>query len=313
MSVYHIPVMASQCLDYLKLQPGAVYVDATLGAAGHSLAMLRACPGIRLYGFDRDPEAIQEARAALGDDQTRCELIQAPFSSLRSQLALRKIAAIDGILFDLGVSSHQLDEAGRGFSFDRNAALDMRMDRGQILTAAALVNGAETGELARIFREYGEERGAAKIARAIEKARSAAPLESTGELARVIESVAGSGSRDSLKTKLRVFQALRIAVNGELSELRAALHDAIMMLRPGGRAVVISYHSLEDRIVKHMFRDAAKGCQCPPRQMLCSCGQKPLLKVLTARPVSASQHEVSSNPRSRGAKLRAAEKLPEMP
>lgn len=309
MSVYHIPVMADQCVEYLKLRPEGVYVDATLGAGGHSLAMLKACPHVSLFGFDRDSEAIREAETKLVAYQSRVQIIQAPFSSLRSQLALRKVSAIDGILFDLGVSSHQLDEAARGFSFDRDAALDMRMDKGQALTAAELVNGAPLKELATIFREYGEELQAGRVARAIEKARAQAPISTTSQLARVLESVAGSGSRESLKTKLRIFQALRIAVNSELDELRAALTDALMMLRPGGRVVVMSYHSLEDRIVKNAFRDAAKGCVCPPRQMICNCGMRPVLKLITPRPVCASPEEVAANPRSRGAKLRVAEKL----
>jgi len=280
--------------------------------------MLQACPQIRILAFDRDAEALAEARQNLnewfggpGVPQPQIEMIQAPFSSLRTQLALRKIAAIDGILFDLGVSSHQLDEARRGFSFDKDAPLDMRMDGAQELSAARLVNGSDVKELTRIFKEFGEELHAGRIARAIEKARQNEPLSRTSQLARVIESVAGTGSRESLKTKMRIFQALRIAVNSELTELEAALKDAVMMLQPGGRVVVLAYHSLEDRIVKNVFRDAAKGCLCPPRQIVCNCGLKPRLKVLTGRPVTASASEIEVNSRARSAKLRAAEKLRE--
>lgn len=318
MSVYHTPVMAAQCLEYLNLQPGGLYVDATLGAGGHSLAMLQACPAIRLVCFDRDSEAIAAASQALdsrlrGSDKggrvAGVTIIKAPFSSLRTALALRKIGGIDGILFDLGVSSHQLDEASRGFSFDKDAPLDMRMDGSQYLTAAKLVNGSSVKELAHIFKAFGEELQAGRIARAIEKTRLAEPLLQTSQLARVIESVAGTGTRDSLKTKMRVFQALRIAVNSELLELETALADAIMLLNPGARVVVMSYHSLEDRIVKNVFNDAAKGCVCPPRQMVCNCSSRPLIRVITRRPVCADEQETVSNPRSRSAKLRVAEKL----
>ena len=321
MSVYHTPVMAAECVEFLQLQPGGVYIDATLGAGGHALAILKAVSGTRLFGFDRDDEAIAAARQNFAayalaasdkreaDFRDRIEYIHAPFSSLRAQLALRKVSGIDGILFDLGVSSHQIDSASRGFSFDKDASLDMRMDARQALTAAKIVNGSTVKELATIFKLYGEEQQAGRIARAIDQARSSQPLARTSQLARVIESVAGTGTRDSLKTKMRVFQALRIAVNSELRELETALKDAIMLLKPGARVVVLSYHSLEDRIVKTLFREAAKGCLCPPRQIVCSCGLKPRLKVLTGRPLSASEAEIFANPRARSAKLRAAEKV----
>jgi len=309
MSVYHTPVLASECVELLRLQPGGVYVDATLGAGGHALALLKACPEIRLYGFDRDREAMAAARQNLADYQHQVQYIHAPFSNLRSQLALQKVKGIDGILFDLGVSSHQLDTASRGFSFDKDAPLDMRMDARQELTAAKLLNASSIQELAILFKSFGEEQQAGRIARAIETARKSAPLTTTVQLARVIESVAGKGTRDSLKTKMRVFQALRIAVNGELAELETALKDAINLLKPGARVAVLSYHSLEDRIVKNIFRDAAKGCLCPPRQIVCGCGLQPRLAILTGRPICASGAETLANPRARSAKLRVAEKL----
>lgn len=309
MDAYHIPVMAKESVQMLAPRSGAVYVDMTLGAGGHSLALLQACRDIRIFGFDRDDEAITEARRNLSGYSESVTLIQAPFSSMRTQLALHKIASVDGVIFDLGVSSHQLDREERGFSFDRDGKLDMRMDGSQDQTAAMIVNNCDAGELTRIFKEFGEEKQAGRLARCILKYRSQKPILRTSELASIIESVAGSGTRESLKTKLRVFQALRIEVNQELFELQQALKDAIMLLNPSARVVVLSYHSLEDRIVKNMFRDAVRGCVCPPRQMICTCGLKPLLKLITGRPVCASEEEIKANPRSRSAKLRAAEKL----
>lgn len=308
MNTYHTPVMLQTCIEHLNLRPGGVYVDATLGAGGHTLAMVQACPEIKVYAFDRDADAIAEAGKNL-KDYPQVQFIQAPFSKMRTQLALRKVPSVDGVLFDLGVSSHQLDKAERGFSFDKDASLDMRMDGGQSLTAAEIVNDYSEQDLAHIFKAYGEEKQAKRMAKAILKARNKAPIGSTLELAKVVESVAGVGSRDSLKAKMRVFQALRIAVNEELSEFEAALPDAVNLLKPAGRVLVLSYHSLEDRITKNIFRTLAKGCICPVEQIICTCGLKPVLKVITARPLCASEEEQNQNTRSRSAKLRIAEKL----
>ncbi len=306
MSVYHRPVMISECLELLALRPGKIYVDATLGGGGHALAMLEHEPQIKLYAFDRDIDAIKEAEATLQDHHA--VLIQANFKDLRTQLAYHKVSGIDGILFDLGVSSHQLDETERGFSFDRDAELDMRMDRESEMTARKIVNEYSVDELKKIFREYGEEQAAGRIARAIERSREKQPIKSTLELAGVIESVVGVGSKESLKTKVRVFQALRICVNDELAALSSALNDAINLLNPEGRIVVMSYHSLEDRIVKNMFKLAEQDCICPPVIIQCVCSHKSTLKVLTRRPRSATDEEIQTNVRSRSAKLRAAEK-----
>lgn len=306
MSVYHKPVMISECLELLALRPGKIYVDATLGGGGHALAMLEHEPQIKLYAFDRDIDAIKEAEASLQDHHA--VLIQANFKDLRTQLAYHKVSGIDGILFDLGVSSHQLDETARGFSFDRDAELDMRMDRESEMTARKIVNEYSVDELKKIFREYGEEQAAGRIARAIERSREKQPVKSTLELAGVIESVVGVGSKESLKTKVRVFQALRICVNDELAALSSALNDAINLLNPEGRIVVMSYHSLEDRIVKNMFKLAEQDCICPPAIIQCVCSHKSTLKVLTRRPRSATDEEIQANVRSRSAKLRAAEK-----
>lgn len=308
MSTYHTPVMLHSCIEHLRLQPGGVYVDATLGAGGHTLAMLEACPKIKVYAFDRDADAIQEASQNL-KNHPGVECIHAPFSSMRTELALRKVAQVDGVLFDLGVSSHQLDEAARGFSFDKDALLDMRMDDREEMDAAKIVNSFSEWELTHIFKTYGEEKQARRMAKAILHARNKAPITSTLELARVIQSVAGVGSRDALKAKMRVFQALRIAVNQELGELETTLPDAINLLKANGRVLVISYHSLEDRLVKHIFRDLAKGCMCPVEQIICTCALKPKLKVITPSPLCASDEELQQNPRSRSAKLRVAEKL----
>lgn len=306
---YHDPVMVNECLRMLALKPGGSYVDATLGGGGHSLSMLQACPEIRLYAIDQDSEALSVAEKTLRDFADRVTLLKSNFEQLRTLLAFEQVKQIDGILYDLGVSSHQLDEGSRGFSFDQDAPLDMRMDGEQEYTAANAVNELPAKELGRIIHEYSEELSAGRIARAIEKVRETTPITTTRQLSALIESVVGSGSKESLKTKVRVFQALRIYVNRELNVLAPSLKDAINLLAPGGRIVVMSYHSLEDRIVKNVFRDAATGCKCPPQILNCVCGQTKRIKVLTSRPLTADDAELAQNIRSRSAKLRAAEKL----
>ncbi len=309
MRAYHTPVMLAECVAYLQPRAGGVYVDATLGGGGHALGLLQAAEGIKVYGFDQDADALAEANARLAEYRGSVELIGTNFSQMRTELALRKVKGIDGALFDLGVSSHQLDEHQRGFSFDGSAPLDMRMDRGQSYTAAEAVNTLTQAELTRVFREYGEELNAGRIAAKIVKERVKQPLQTTSDLARVIESVVGTGSRESLKSKARVFQSLRIHVNGELEVLAPALQDAVNLLTPGGRIVVLSYHSLEDRIVKNVFKIAADGCVCPPRAMRCDCGKHKQLALLTKKPLVASAEETANNIRSRSVKLRAAEKI----
>ncbi|MBP7118012.1 MAG: 16S rRNA (cytosine(1402)-N(4))-methyltransferase RsmH [Candidatus Cloacimonetes bacterium] len=304
---YHVPVMSATCIELLNLRAGKVYVDATLGGGGHALAMYQKEPGIRLYAFDQDIEAIRAAGSTLKEYNP--VFIHSNFSQLRTQLSYNKVKGIDGILFDLGVSSHQLDDARRGFSFDKDAALDMRMDTSIELDAGKLVNTYSVQDLAKIFKEYGEENGAGRIARAIEKEREKGEIRTTGQLARVIESVAGTGSKESLKTKVRIFQAIRIAVNDELHSLSIALNDAINLLNPGGRIVVMSYHSLEDRIVKNAFRLAATGCICPPAIIHCVCDHHKQLELICRKPITATMQETEDNTRSRSAKLRAAEKL----
>lgn len=309
MNSYHTPVLAESCVKYLNPQPGGVYVDATLGGGGHALALLQKCPQLRLYGFDQDPEAIAQARATLADYQDQVEFIPANFVRQRTELALRQVKAIDGVLFDLGVSSHQLDTPERGFSFDREAPLDMRMDGRITRTAEEIVNQSSQSELAKIFKEWGEEPQAGRIARKIVEQRNLKPVATTRDLARLIEQVYTPGTRDALKAKVRIFQAMRICVNRELEVLEPALQDAINLLKPQGRIVVLSYHSLEDRIVKNTFRRAAASCVCPPGLPQCVCGKKRQLELLTKRPLTAEDTEVESNVRSRSVRLRAAEKL----
>nr|MDK2851655.1 rRNA (cytosine1402-N4)-methyltransferase [Candidatus Cloacimonadota bacterium] len=307
MSRYHQPVMLETCIRELKLKDHGIYVDATLGGGGHSLGMLKANPNIRLFAIDQDADAIAEASELLQDYPVT--IIKANFQQLRTQLAYHKVKGIDGILFDLGVSSYQLDEAERGFSFDKDAILDMRMDRDQNLTAKDLINESSVDELKRIFKEYGEDAASGRIARAVEKARQNKEIVSTKELADIIESVVGTGSKESLKSKVRIFQALRIEVNNELGVLSSVLTDAINLLNPGGRIVVMSYHSLEDRIVKNAFRLAAQGCICPPAMIHCTCDHKRQLKIISKRPLVASADELAQNIRSRSVKLRVAEKI----
>lgn len=303
---FHTPVMVQECLSYLNLRAGHIYVDATTGGGGHSLAMLNAQPEIKLYCFDQDIEAIEEAGKKLNNSQN-VELIHSNFKQLRTELAYRKVKGIDGILFDLGVSSHQLESAERGFSFEKDAPLDMRMDKNLNYNAYNAVNELDAKTLTRIFRDYGEEQNAYRIAKAIEK--SPKPIKTTSELAKIVESVAGKGTKTSLKTKVRIFQALRIYVNKELEFLSLVLQDAINLLNPQGRIVVLSYHSLEDRIVKQTFKKAEQDNEKQPVRYNSNNNYHRQLIILTKKPVTATEEEILVNPRSRSAKLRAGEKV----
>ena len=303
---FHTPVMVQECLSYLNLRAGHIYVDATTGGGGHSLAMLNAQPEIKLYCFDQDIEAIEEAGKKL-NNSPNVELIHSNFKQLRTELAYRKVKGIDGILFDLGVSSHQLESAERGFSFEKDAPLDMRMDKNLNYNAYNAVNELDAKTLTRIFRDYGEEQNAYRIAKAIEK--SPKPIKTTSELAKIVESVAGKGTKTSLKTKVRIFQALRIYVNKELEFLSLALQDAINLLNPQGRIVVLSYHSLEDRIVKQTFKKAEQDNEKQPVRYNSNNNYHRQLIILTKKPVTATEEEILVNPRSRSAKLRAGEKV----
>lgn len=310
MGFRHVSVMPEEVVRFLAPHPSGIYVDGTLGGAGHSRLILEAsAPSGRLIGIDQDDEAIAAARSSLAifGDRVRC--VRRNSGQVASVLAELGIDGIDGLLLDLGVSSHQLDSAERGFSFQQNAPLDMRMDRSAALTAADMVNRMSEDELARIIKEFGEERWARQIARRIVAARSDAPIDTTGQLAELVsKAIPRKAWEERIHPATRTFQALRIAVNDELGNLQRCLADAVPLLRSGGRIVVISFHSLEDRIVKQFFRDKATGCRCPKDLPICACGGKPLLRVLTGRSVTATDSEVASNPRARSARLRAAEK-----
>ncbi|MGE5508263.1 MAG: 16S rRNA (cytosine(1402)-N(4))-methyltransferase RsmH [Chitinophagales bacterium] len=311
--VEHKTVMAEEALAYLACRPGGVYVDCTVGGGGHAAAILAACgPDGRLIGLDRDDAALSRAgeRLAAGLAGGRVTLVRANFADLAGVCEELGVLGADGVLFDLGVSSFQLDTEERGFSYHGEAPLDMRMDRRAGQTAADLVNQASHGELARIIREYGEERWASRIAAAIVRRREAKPFVTADDLVEAIrDAIPAAARREGPHPARRTFQALRIAVNDELGAISRGLAAAIELLRPGGRLVVISFHSLEDRLVKQAFVEGAKECVCPPRAPVCTCGHKPVLRILTRHPVSPSEAEVAANPRARSAKLRAAERL----
>ncbi|HWI39919.1 MAG TPA: 16S rRNA (cytosine(1402)-N(4))-methyltransferase RsmH [Verrucomicrobiae bacterium] len=312
MEFRHLSVMPREVIHYLEPAPGMVMVDGTLGGGGHAEGVLEAIsPDGILIGFDRDEEALAAAAKRLQRFGGRLVLVHANFSGIGSELAARGIDGIDGFLADVGVSSHQLDTAERGFSFSREAPLDMRMDVSCGETAADLVNGLELDELTRVIREFGEERWARRIAVRIVEARERQPILTTTELAEVVRRAIPAAMReDRIDPATRTFQALRIAVNDELESLRSGLADALGLLRPGGRAAVISFHSLEDRIVKETFREHAQGCTCPKSVPLCVCGNLPKVKLLTRKPARPADDEIETNPRARSARLRAVEKLP---
>jgi 16S rRNA (cytosine1402-N4)-methyltransferase len=307
----HISVMPVEVLRYLIPRPGGIYVDGTLGGAGHARQILEASsPNGILVGFDRDRTALETAAKRLAEFGERIQLVNRNFAELATSLAERGITGIDGLLLDLGVSSHQLNTAERGFSFQQDAPLDMRMDTAEGETAADLVNSLPERELERLIKEYGEERWARRIAQFIVTARAAAPIETTLQLVDIIKGAIPKAKwEERLHPATRTFQALRIAVNEELASLEQGLAAGLQLLNPGGRCVVISFHSLEDRIVKQSFRRLAQGCICPKNLPLCVCGHAPQLRILTTKPVMAADAEVDHNPRARSARLRAAEKL----
>ncbi len=311
MDFKHVPVLLDEVMAQLSPRPGGVYVDGTLGGGGHSAAILsRIQPGGRLYGIDRDQAAIDAATARLSALPGFAAL-RGNFHDVKALLAEQGVEKIDGMLLDLGVSSHQLDTAARGFSYHQDAPLDMRMDQRQPMTAADLVNTYSEAELTRIIRDYGEESWAARIARMIVEHRGIQPLATTGDLVRAIDAAIPRKVRDKDDghSARRTFQALRIAVNDELAPLENALQDAVALLAPGGRLCVITFHSLEDRIVKHTFRRLAKPCVCPPKAPICTCGKVPSVKVLGGGGIAPSAEELNDNPRARSAKLRVAQKV----
>ena len=306
----HKSVLLHECLDALAIKPDGIYVDGTLGRAGHSLEIVKRLTTGRLIGIDRDETAIAAARERLANYGDRVTLVHSNFSSLGEVLDQAGVSGADGMLFGLGVSSPQLDDASRGFSYMQDAPLDMRMDKDAPLSAYEVVNTWSGEELRRILYEYGEERYAPAISRAIVRARETAPISTTLELVEIIKgAMPPAALREKQHPAKRSFQASRIAVNDELGAVRQGMEAAIDHLNPGGRLVVITFHSLEDRIVKNVFQDAAKGCTCPPSFPVCVCGHKPKIKILTKKPIIATREEVEENPRSRSAKLRVAERV----
>ncbi len=304
MEYTHKPVLLDECIGALRIRPEGVYVDGTLGRAGHSREIAKRLTTGRLICIDRDSAAIEAARERLAPWMDRVRLVHSNFSELGSVLE----EDADGMLFDLGVSSPQLDDPERGFSYMHDAPLDMRMDRSAPLTAREVVNSWSLEELRRILYDFGEERYAPAIARAIAKRREQRPIETTLELVEVIKSAMPPAAlREKQHPAKRSFQAVRIAVNGELDALPPMLRAAADKLRPGGRLAVITFHSLEDRIVKRTLRELAQGCTCPPSFPVCVCGKKPLVRL--DKPVTPSATEVAENPRARSARLRTAEKL----
>lgn len=305
---FHTPVLADVVLSFLQPAQDAVYVDATLGGGGHAERILKASsPGGILVAFDADAEAIQYARTRLREFSDRLFTVHDNFSNMGKKVKELNLRNIKGVLLDLGVSSHQLDEAARGFSFQRAHRLDMRMDQRAPRDARQVVNACTAERLTAIFRQYGEEQQSKRIARRIVEARSRQPIETTDQLSDIVRSVVGQ--RFLQKSLARVFQALRIEVNNELENLKSALRESLDVLDPGGRLVVIAYHSLEDRIVKDFFREQSRKSIPSGHKYLPDRAVEPRLRVLTRKPVVAEQAEIHLNPRARSAKLRAAEKL----
>ncbi len=305
----HLSVMSEEVLHWLQPVAGGIYLDGTLGGAGHSRLILAAAADSRLIGLDRDPAALREAAEILAPYGDRVSLHHATFDQAAQVLQQLGIDGLDGMLLDLGVSSHQLDTPERGFSFRHDAPLDMRMNPTVGVTAADVINQVDEAELVRIFFEYGEERYSRRIVRKIVAQRKESAITKTGELAELVRQAVPGGYRPSkIHPATRVFQALRIHVNDELGQLERGVETGISLLKSGGRLIVISFHSLEDRIVKHLFREKAKGCICPPRLPVCQCNHTPTVKLLTRRGIKAGNTEVDQNARSRSAILRAVER-----
>ncbi|MGQ9546125.1 MAG: 16S rRNA (cytosine(1402)-N(4))-methyltransferase RsmH [Dehalococcoidia bacterium] len=302
----HVPALLHEVIAGLQPQPGDCFVDCTVGLGGHALAILqKILPAGRLLGIDADPEAIEISQNKFRDYQESVILVNDNFANLEAICRRYHFHPVDGILFDLGVSSLQLDTAQRGFSFHLDAPLNMRFDRGPGPTASDIINTLSEQELAKLLERYGEEHHSRRIARCIVQKR---PITTTVELARLVEQALG-GKRGKIHPATKTFMALRIAVNNELQNLELALKQTINLLHPGGRLAVISYHSLEDRIVKQFLRDEASGCLCPPGAVVCRCGHEPTLKLISRKVIKPTSLEIESNPRSRSARLRIAQRL----
>ena len=307
---YHVSVLLEECLEGLDIKPDGIYVDGTLGGAGHSSRIAARLTTGRLIGIDRDPVALQAAGKRLEPYKDRVTLVHSNFCEIKRVLQDLDIPGVDGILLDLGVSSPQLDDAQRGFSYMADAPLDMRMNSQDALSAYTVVNTWSQEELKRILYNYGEERYAPQIAAAICRKREIKPIETTLELVDIIRSAMPPAAlREKQHPAKRSFQAIRIAVTDELGSVEKVMRDAVDCLNPGGRLAIITFHSLEDRIVKIGMADAAKGCTCPPNFPVCVCGNKPKVKLITRKPIISGDEELERNPRARSAKLRVCEKL----
>ena len=306
---HHVSVLLDECITGLNIRPEGIYVDGTLGGAGHSSEIVKRLTTGTLIGIDRDPVALKAAGERLAPYADRVKLVHSNFCEMESVLKDLGISGVDGILMDLGVSSPQLDDGERGFSYMVDAPLDMRMDSGDALSADTVVNTWSYEELKKILYEYGEERYAPAIAGAIVRKRETAPIRTTLELVDVIRgAMPPAALREKQHPAKRSFQAIRIAVNDELGSVAKAMESAIPLLNPGGRLAVITFHSLEDRIVKNAMASAAKGCICPPEFPVCVCGRKPQVDVLTRKPIVSTPEELERNPRARSAKLRICQK-----
>ncbi len=310
MEYTHKPVLLRECIEGLNIRPDGIYVDGTLGRAGHSREIVSRLTTGRLICIDRDQAALDAAPGRLEGHMDKVTLVHGNFGNIASILDDLNVPAADGMLFDLGVSSPQLDDGSRGFSYLQDAPLDMRMDQSAALTAYDVVNGWSQEELKRILWQYGEERYSGLIAAAIVRRRSDKPVETTGELADIIRgAMPAKAQREKQHPAKRSFQAIRIAVNDELGEVERMLDSVLPRLNPGGRLAVISFHSLEDRLVKTAYAGWAKGCTCPPDFPVCVCGKKPQVRLVGKKPIVAGDEELNENPRARSAKLRVAEKL----
>ena len=309
MEFSHIPVLKNETIELLNIKDNGIYVDGTIGGAGHSKAIEQKAKIKMLVGIDQDIEALETAKKNLSD-YDNVIFVNDNFKNIDEVLSRLKIVKVDGILVDIGVSSYQIDSAERGFSFRMDARLDMRMSRSNPFSAYKLVNEYSEEDLIRVIRDYGEEKFAKSIARHIIKAREEKPIETTKELENIIlSSVPRYKGQDGRSNVQRTFQAIRIEVNGELYALQEFIDKAVEFLKPGGRLAIISFHSLEDRIVKQKFRELSTGCICPPDFPICVCGHKAVAKLITKHPVEATQEELLVNPRSAPAKLRVIEKL----
>ena len=308
MEFHHISLLLNECIDNLNITPDGIYVDGTMGGGGHSLEIAKRLTTGRLICIDQDPNAHEAAGKRLAEYKDRITFVRDNFGNIANILDSLGIEKIDGMLLDIGVSSHQLDEAERGFSYQQDAPLDMRMNPDRPFSAYDVVNGYDEDELDRVIFTYGEERWARRIAQFIVKEREAKPIETTGELVDIIKKAVPKGARkDGPHPAKRTFQAIRIEVNGELEVLQRAIDDVAARLAVGGRLCIITFHSLEDRIVKEAFRKQENPCICPPQFPVCVCGKKPLGRVITRKPILPSKEELEENPRSRSAKLRVLE------